>query len=204
MAPSNCTELTGDDRRALLRIARLALEDAVLGRPGAAAVTELTPGLSSHRGAFVTLTRNGRLRGCIGALEPREALARTVAAAARDAALADPRFPGIRSEELASVHIEISVLSPLEELAADSRQTLERALVPGRDGLSISEGEREATFLPKVWEQLPQASEFVARLLEKAGLPADHWSGPLRCRTYTGESIAECSPAPGEPAHPAG
>jgi len=193
MAPSPCIELAATERDLLLRIARAALAGAV--DAGAAAPpwaeNDLPPALTRPAGAFVTLSRERRLRGCIGALESTGTLARTVADAARDAALRDPRFPAVTAAELPDVRVEVSVLSSLQPLQVDSHDALLAALRPGSDGLLIIDGEYRATFLPKVWEQLPTADLFLAQLLAKAGLPAGHWSAAMRCLRYTAVSFGE-------------
>nr|NLD41369.1 AmmeMemoRadiSam system protein A [Actinomycetales bacterium] len=126
---------------------------------------------------FVTLTSGGRLRGCIGSLAAHRPLVEDLAHNARAAALSDPRFPALQPEELAVVRVEVSVLTSPEPLAAATREEAEALLRPGVDGVVLEAGARRATFLPQVWEHLPEPSRFLDHLLRKAGLPA-HWWGP--------------------------
>lgn len=192
MAPSSCTEVALDADAALLRIARRSLECGVrTGTPRLPAEGELVAELAAPAGAFVTLTRDGHLRGCIGTLQAQYPLAHTVATAACDAGLRDPRFPAVHEAELQALRIEIAVLGPLCALAVDSRAELLARLRPGEDGLLLRDGARQATFLPKVWELLPEAELFLEQLWAKAQLPARHWSAQLRCYRYAARSFGE-------------
>ena len=154
--------------RTLLDIARNSIE-AALG------VSELKllpdePWLKPAHATFGTLTQNGRLRGCIGSLEARRPLGEDVRHNARAAALADPRFPPLTSEELASTRIEVSLLSTPKLLAFADHVDLIAQLRAGEDGLILEYGEARGTFLPQVWESLPEPEQFVAELKRKAGL----------------------------------
>ena len=185
MAPSFCIELTAVEQRRLLAIARSSMRAGPADRGDAGPlVAGLTPALQEQRAVFVTLTRSARLRGCIGTLEPIAPLAIAVADSANSAAYRDPRFPPMRPDELERTTIEISVLTPIRPLAAVSREVLLERLRPGVDGLVLQDGRHRSTFLPKVWEQLPDPQEFLAQLLAKAGLPADHWSPTLQLHRY--------------------
>ena len=133
---------------------------------------------------FVTLTRDGQLRGCIGSLEAFRGLADDVTENALAAAFRDPRFAPLNSDELALVRIEVSLLDPSEPLGfSDEHDALAR-LRPGSDGLILTYGQRRATFLPQVWESLPDPRNFLAQLKIKAGLPADFWDSRLRLDRY--------------------
>jgi AmmeMemoRadiSam system protein A len=138
---------------------------------------------------FVTLWKDGELRGCIGSLRAERPLAEEVAQRAVDAAFHDPRFPPLRPEELDQVDIEISVLQPPEPLEVMDEADLLRKLRPGVDGLILADGSHRATFLPSVWEQLPAPRDFVRQLKRKAGLSADHWSATLRFERYGAEKL---------------
>jgi len=157
--------------RALLRLARGAIASA-LGRtvppqPGASWLEE-------RRATFVTLRQNDELRGCIGSLEPRRALGHDVAENAVASALSDPRFGPLTAEELDRTEIEVSLLSSPASIPFSRHEGLIDSLVPGRDGVIIAHGSQRATFLPQVWEQIPDADEFIAQLKRKAGLAPDH------------------------------
>lgn len=179
---------------ALLAIARSSIEEELGVR---AAAAPMPPGgvLAQPGATFVTLHRDGKLRGCIGSLEPRRALADDVHANARAAAFSDPRFPPLTRDELAAIEIEVSLLEPSRPLAcADEAELLSR-LRPGVDGLVLEHPAGRATFLPQVWASLPQPRDFVAALKRKAGLPADYWSPKLAFRRYGVVHWAEREPA---------
>jgi len=149
------------------------------------------PVLEQPRATFVTLKRAGVLRGCIGVLEALRPLLLDVRHNAWAAAFRDPRFKPVESHEVPELAIEISVLSPPTPLAAATREALLDALVPGEDGLIVQEGLRRATFLPAVWETLPEPADFLDQLLRKAGLKPGHWSGTLRFFRYNTESFGD-------------
>ena len=133
---------------------------------------------------FVTLRRDGELRGCIGTLSAQRELADDVRRHALAAAFRDPRFEPLRVEEFAQLEIEVSLLDAARPLAAGSEAEVHAALRPGVDGVLLEWRGRSATFLPQVWEQLPQPREFMAALKHKAGLPADFWAEDLKLSRY--------------------
>ena len=135
--------------------------------------------------SFVTLRQEGDLRGCIGSLEARRRLAVDVRANAVAAALRDPRFLPLSSREFGGVTVEVSLLSAHEPLAFDDEEQLLRLLRPGIDGVVLQAGHHRATFLPQVWETLPEPRAFMAALKEKAGLPARMRRPGLRVARYT-------------------
>ena len=156
------------------------------------------PWLDAPGACFVTLTSGrapgGALRGCIGSLEARRPLREDVEANAVAAACRDPRFPPLGRAELDDVVMEVSVLSaPTALPAADEAELLAR-LRPGVDGVVLSACGRRATFLPQVWEQLPDPADFLARLRRKAGLPADYWGRDVVVETYTVTAWQEAAP----------
>lgn len=146
--------------------------------------------LTVDRACFVTLERQGQLRGCIGMLEAVRPLVEDVAENAFSAAFRDPRFPPLTKEELADLDLHISILSPAESMSFDSEQDLIAQLRPGVDGLILQDGYRRGTFLPSVWEQLPDARLFLRHLKQKAGLPPDYWSDTLKISRYTTEMFS--------------
>ncbi|QPK64948.1 AmmeMemoRadiSam system protein A [Methylomonas sp. LL1] len=146
--------------------------------------------LTVNRATFVTLERRGQLRGCIGMLEAVRPLVRDIAENAFAAAFRDPRFPPLTIAELADLELHISILSPAEAVHFKSEQDLIEQLKPGIDGLILREGYRRGTFLPSVWEQLPDASQFLRHLKQKAGLPADYWSDSLEIFRYSTEMFS--------------
>ena len=187
-----CIELDRLECRQLLGIARRSIVDGQRGRQDAhPQESSLSPPLAIPRAVFVTLTLEGALRGCIGSMTPEYALARAVAESAFSAAFHDPRFPPLERREQATVTIEISVLSELQNLQPADRESLLAHLRPGLDGLLLEEGRHRATFLPKVWEQLPEPEQFLQQLLLKAGLAPDYWSDSLRFQHYSTLSFSE-------------
>lgn len=134
---------------------------------------------------FVTLTRDGALRGCIGSLHAARSLLDDLAANARAAAFADPRFPPLTAEELPATRFEVSLLTPPRPLAADDEDDLLGRLVPGVDGLLLEWGEHRGTFLPQMWEQLPDRRQFLARLKRKAGLDEGFWAPDVQVSTFS-------------------
>ncbi len=149
------------------------------------------PELKEERATFVTLTLNGNLRGCIGMLEACRPLAEDITENAVSAAFRDPRFPPLSRDEFGDLKISISVLSPPEEMTFSSEADLLNQIRPGIDGLILQEGVRKGTFLPSVWEELPETAAFVEHLKLKAGLPAGYWSDTLRVFRYTAECFSE-------------
>lgn len=188
----SCTELTPGEDRALLALARSALVAAVEGRPdNPPPLAALPPALQAPGASFVTLTIAGNLRGCLGSLVAWRPLAIDVATNAAHSALQDPRFPPVSPAELDAIHIEISLLSPPRDFPVRDEADLLARLQPGVHGLIIDDGVHRATFLPAVWEQLPDPRDFVAHLKRKAGLPAQAWPPGLTCQVYTARKIAE-------------
>ncbi len=165
----------------LLTLAR----NAIAGHFGQAAVDVADrPELHEPGATFVTLTRHGQLRGCIGSLEAWRPLGQDVRDNALAAALRDPRFAPVTAGELPSIRVEVSLLTAPEAMSfADEADALAR-LRPDVDGVILSAGRRRATFLPQVWEQLPAPAEFIAHLKLKAGLPADYWGPDVRLERY--------------------
>lgn len=143
------------------------------------------PRLLELQACFVTLMLDGELRGCIGSLEPTEPLLDNVAHNACSAAFSDPRFPPLTAEEFSRVHIDLSVLGLPTPIAFTSEESLIAALKPGKDGLILhTPNGGRATFLPSVWEQLPEPQAFVQHLKHKAGLPAHYWHTAMRAERY--------------------
>jgi len=168
--------------RTLLDIARNSIE-AALGVSKLKLLPD-EPWLKQERATFGTLTQNGRLRGCIGSLEAHRPLGEDVRHNARAAALSDPRFPPLAREELASTRIEVSLLSTPKQLAFGDHTELIAQLRPGEDGLILEYGEARGTFLPQVWDSLPDPEQFVAELKRKAGLSPAVSTAKCRVQRY--------------------
>jgi AmmeMemoRadiSam system protein A len=189
--PSTEVMIYGPEARGqLLALARASIDHGLVhGRPLQPDIETLPPELHEPRAAFVTLHLAGGLRGCIGSLKARRPLAEDVTANAFAAAFRDPRFAPVTATAVPRLEIEISVLSPPEPMHFDSEADLLAQLRPGIDGLILADLGRSGTFLPSVWSQLPEPSEFLAHLKRKAGLPSDHWSATLTVERYTTEAF---------------
>lgn len=186
-------KLSNDEKKYLLKLARDTISNALnrLAEP-AVDLDALTVNLLEPGASFVTLTRRGDLRGCIGSLEAHQSLALDVREHAYQAAFEDYRFPPLTRAELPDVQIEISRLTAPAELKYDAPGDLARVLTPGVDGVILQDGYRRATFLPQVWEQLPQSEDFLAHLCAKMGSPADAWEHKmLKVKTYRVEEFHE-------------
>ncbi|MBF0108121.1 MAG: AmmeMemoRadiSam system protein B [Magnetococcales bacterium] len=178
----------------LPRLARRHLEGVLDGKPG---VVDREAWIQTHaalgeRGAcFVTLTRKGRLRGCIGSLEAHRGLLDDLLDNAVAAALRDTRFRPLARAELDEVSVEVSLLTPPVALDYVGTEDLLRQLQPGVHGVILSQAGRRATFLPQVWEQLPDPVTFLTHLCQKAGLPGDCWRHHPGIHRYTVRKIQE-------------
>jgi hypothetical protein len=177
-----------DGAAVLVRLARNSIARA-LGLPAAPA--ESAPWLANPAAVFVTLTRGAALRGCIGSLEAYRALGTDVAENAMAAALRDPRFAPLTAEELSSIHVEVSLLTAPEALHFDDEASLLGQLMPHQDGLIFEAAGRRSTFLPQVWEQIPEPRAFLAALKRKAGLDADYWDAGVRVSRYRVAKFSE-------------
>ena len=169
-------KLTSEEKRTLLRLARQALEAGVCGVPlPTIDPSGLTPTLRAEGASFVTLTIGGELRGCIGALEPYQSLAEDVREHSVAAALEDYRFPNVQERELAKINIEVSRLTVAAPLDYKNAEDLLAKLHPGMDGVILRDGFRRATFLPQVWEKIPDKADFLSNLCYKMGAAPDTW-----------------------------
>jgi uncharacterized protein len=179
-------------REALLKLARDAIRHGLeAGEAPAVDTGALPPELQAPGAAFVTLTLGGQLRGCIGSLQAYRPLAADVSDNAYNAAFRDPRFPPLTPAEFERLHLHISILTPSEPMEFRSEEDLLAQLRPGVDGLVIAAAGRRGTFLPSVWEQLPDRHDFLRHLKLKAGLPQDYWSDDVQVWRYGTESIEE-------------
>ena len=170
----------------LRTVAREAIEFRLReGREPETDISLYPPHLHEPRATFVTLRLHGELRGCTGSLKATRPLVADVVHNACRSAFGDPRFAPLSEAELAGLAISISLLSPLEPLCVASEQGLLEALRPGIDGLVLTDGGACATFLPSVWESLPERQAFLDALRRKAGLSPGHWSETIRFERYT-------------------
>jgi uncharacterized protein len=184
------SSLAESEKKALLQLARRFLTTAVNGAGSKLALEDFlqaTPDvLVRPGGAFVTITRNGRLRGCIGQLPSQTKLAEVVAYCAGAVASEDPRFPRVRPEELGEIEIELSILSGLSDIKPEE-------IEPGKHGLFVSNGARRGLLLPQVALQFHwDGIRFLAATCEKAGLARDAWKLPeTRVQAFTAEVFSE-------------
>lgn len=178
--------ISAADGERLLAIARASLRHGTSHRaPLIPELASLSDRLREPGAVFVTLDLDGKLRGCIGTLQPRDPLAVDVAWNAYRAGFEDPRFPSVTREEADRVSLRISILGPAIPVPAESEEELLASLEPGVDGVILElPPHRRSTFLPQVWESLPEGPRFLAHLRRKAGLPPDFWSPDLRFHRY--------------------
>ncbi|MCP4395098.1 MAG: AmmeMemoRadiSam system protein A [Alphaproteobacteria bacterium] len=191
---SNDNYYTAEEKSILLGLARQSIEYTV-NKGGMLPVNadDFNEKLHEKRGVFVTLQCGGALRGCIGNITPVGPLYKTIVDRACDAAKNDIRFIPVELSELSKIHIEISVLTNPEALDYKTPEDLRVKLCPNIDGVVLQlEGGMSSTFLPQVWEQLPDAESFLAELSLKAGGSADDWKRPgVRVKTYQVEKFEE-------------
>jgi hypothetical protein len=187
--------LSHEDKVGLLKLARSAIEAKLV--QGATLVRPDPPSepLLEDRGCFVTLHKNGQLRGCIGSIEPVSSLMSCIEEHALSAAFHDPRFPPVTAEELEAIDIEISVLTVPEELTFNDGEDLKGQLEPDVHGVILSSGLRRSTFLPQVWKQLPETEAFLQHLCVKGGMPGNAWQDPeTKVQVYRVEAFGEKDP----------
>ncbi len=184
--------LKEEEQKFLLKLARESIENILQGKEPEINTEELSENLRTISGVFVTLTKNGKLRGCIGDLLPLEELYKGVMQNAVRAAVRDRRFLPVKLEEMEDIDIEISILSMPRKLKFKSPQELLEELTPNKDGVILIVGERSATYLPQVWEKIPDKEEFLSRLSVKAGLRSDSWKrGDAKIFTYQAQAFEE-------------
>ncbi|TDY00013.1 AmmeMemoRadiSam system protein A [Thiohalophilus thiocyanatoxydans] len=179
-----------NQRQQLLAIARQSIQYGLQhGRPLTVEPGDYDASLQQPGASFVTLMLNRQLRGCIGSLEAHRPLVIDVAENAFAAAFRDPRFAPLSTDEFPDLEYHISLLNPAEPLQFTSEADLLKQLRPQVDGLILEDRGHRGTFLPSVWESLPQPEQFLQHLKRKAGLPADYWSDTLKVSRYTVDEI---------------
>lgn len=187
--------LDAAQQRQLLELGRQSIEFGLREQclapwPGPAIDAEL----QSERASFTTLTIGAELRGCCGSIDPARSLAEDVWRNAWASAFSDPRFAPLERHEYPQLDLKISVLSPLEPVLVPSERELLDVLRPGTDGLVLELGVQRVTFLPAVWDQLPDPRAFLRHLKQKAGWSAEFWSERLRVYRYTTQSFGAGEP----------
>ena len=180
--------LNKENQQTLLKLARQSIENGYkTGHPLCVNLRDYPAELIQPRATFVTLEKNHQLRGCIGMLEAVLPLVEDVAENAFSAAFKDPRFPPVQKSEITELEIHLSILSEPELMAFGSEQDLLDKIRPQIDGLILQDDGQKGTFLPSVWETLPDKKQFLRHLKNKAGLPVDYWSETLKVYRYTTE-----------------
>jgi len=186
------------ERAFLLKLARRALENVAVGNE-LPSVSDVPAGVTAERACFVTLTKAGELRGCIGQLVPRCALFQAVMENTKNAALRDPRFAPVQAHEVPLIHIQISVLTEPQPLSFTSPEDLLDKLQPTLDGVLLRIGGRSATFLPQVWAHVPDKVQFLNHLAQKAGCSASAWRDEdTEVSVYHAECFEEAMPGGSE------
>jgi len=185
--------LTQEEGRYLITVARKTIETRLFNQKDQDRSDEnVSPKYSERRGTFVTLTIDGHLRGCIGHIIPQESLIEGVRVNAINAAFRDPRFRPLSQQEWEKIKVEVSILTDPKPLQYSDADDLLNKLRPGIDGVIIKKGFSQATFLPQVWEQLPDKKEFLTHLCMKAGLDGSEWKrGELEVSTYQVQAFEE-------------
>ena len=164
-----------EDKRYLLQLARTVILDHLGEKTSSPLPARSTPEFMEKRGCFVTLHSSGRLRGCIGIIEPIKSLIAGVKENAIHAGFQDPRFSPVTLSEMENITIEISILTKPVPLVFENADDLKKLLKPGVHGVILSQGYYRATFLPQVWEQLPGTEDFLGHLCRKAGMEKTCW-----------------------------
>jgi AmmeMemoRadiSam system protein A len=186
-------EFSKEDREFLLRLAREALQ-SVAARCDYAPVGDIPAQLLEPRACFVTLRKAGRLRGCIGNIFPKSPLVEAVISNTVAAATRDSRFAPMDGSEEPFIEVELSILSYPVPVEFATEEELLHKLRPGVDGVVLRIGNANSTFLPKVWEQLPDPREFLGQLSRKAGLDSDAWRGEdVGISVYQAETFSEAA-----------
>jgi AmmeMemoRadiSam system protein A len=186
-------KLNDNEGKYLLGLARKTIEQELSGKKTSDQGEALdSPRFAERRGTFVTLTMNKNLRGCIGHIIPQESLLDGIKENAINAAFKDPRFNPLSLKEWPNVKIEISILTDPAPLAYSDADDLLKKIRPDIDGVIIKKGFYQSTFLPQVWEQLPDKKEFFTHLCLKAGMDGNEWKkGKLEVYTYQVQAFEE-------------
>ncbi len=184
--------LSAEDKKALLKLARSAIEAKLVKGARVQAPKSPSAALTQVRGCFVTLHERGRLRGCIGTIEPVSTLVECVESNAQSAAFRDPRFSSLTAKELSEIDIEVSALTVPERVHFKDGEDLKSKLEPNVHGVILSRGSKRSTFLPQVWKQLPNHEKFLEHLCLKGGMSPRAWQDPkTRVEVYQAEVFGE-------------
>ena len=185
--------INSQDQKILIELARQAINYGFSHSQNTLPIIleQYSKTLQQQLACFVTLQKNHQLRGCIGTLTARSPLVQEVVTSAFSAAFLDQRFTKVIPAELPNLKIDISVLTTPKPMKFTSEQDLLTQLQPGIDGLILRVGNNTGTFLPSVWEQLPEPKQFLQHLKNKAGLPMDYWSNKIEISRYETEMFGE-------------
>jgi len=178
-------QLTADEKTLLVEACADSIEHGLhRGEAFPVVISRFPHNLQINGATFITLKRNGILRGCVGTTHAFRPLIIDAVHNAFAASQKDSRFPPVRYEELIDLSISVSVISEPKLLHVSTEEELLEALIPGRDGLIIEDGDCQATFLPQVWEDLHGKKEFLRHLKKKAGFHDAYWSDTIRAYRY--------------------
>lgn len=178
-------ELSNEEQQVCLHVARESIRHGLeKGNALHINTSDYSAKLQQHAASFVTLHKHGELRGCIGALEAYQPLINDISEHAFAAAFQDPRFPRLEENEYNDIEVDISVIGLPETIIFESEEDLLKKIRPDIDGLILEFGYNRGTFLPSVWEQLPDKKEFLEHLKMKAGLPMHWWDNKVKISRY--------------------
>lgn len=185
MVRMSSIKLTTEDQKICLQVANESIKHGLQKGSALQVITgDYSSDLQQNLASFVTLHKNGILRGCIGALEAHQPLINDVAEHAYSAAFQDPRFPALQDNEYEKLEIDVSVLGKPEKMEFENEEDLIQQIRPNIDGLIIEHGYSRGTFLPSVWEQLPNKKDFLNHLKLKAGLSENWWDDAVKISRY--------------------
>lgn len=185
MVPMSSIRLSIEDQKTCLQIAKASIKSGLENNKALPVnASDYSTDLKKQLACFVTLHLNGQLRGCIGALEAYQPLINDVAEHAFAAAFRDPRFPPLQENEFEQIEIEISVLGTPERISFTNEDDLLQQIRPGLDGLILEHQNNRGTFLPSVWQQIPDKNDFLNHLKMKAGLPSNWWDNSAKISRY--------------------
>lgn len=184
--------LPDEHRRILLDLAKRAIRHSLTtGQPLDVALDAYPPELRKKRGTFVTIERRGQLMGCIGTLRAQRPIVEDIAQNAWSALFRDPRCPRLTPEDAPDLDVHISLLTDPTPMTFSSEEDLLSQLRPGVDGLLLEDIGHRGTFLPSVWESLPDPRDFLNHLKRKAGLAPTYWSSTVRVSRYTADIVGD-------------
>ncbi|MDD9905632.1 MAG: AmmeMemoRadiSam system protein B [Rhodospirillaceae bacterium] len=191
----NDTEIITRHRAEILRVAGASIKHGLAkGKPPAVDVKSFTRDLQPQRATFVTLKKDGKLRGCIGTVTAHRPFVEDIVHNAYAAAFRDHRFAPLQADEASSTRVSVSLLGIPQAMRFADEADFRGQLRPHRDGLIIRDGDKRAVFLPQVWDELPDPATFLSHLKRKAGLAEDHWSDRFEAWRFSSSSTDKITP----------